>query len=225
MRLRDYSLITLGVTVFFFSLYPTVAKSAILYESTTLGTTGRAPSGSVVGRIDSDRAYYGSIFHIDSGICWEVTAIGGHFCRFYDSSGTLFGAIMKLDSPEVLPSDPPLDFPDVVASTVFVPDYPSSDYRTPLSVTLEAGDYALVFGSDDLGASDGSMVVMNQPGHENLLGEYPIYAYTYQGWNYNYSTGAREARFVVEGTIVPEPATLLLLSLGGLIVRKLKIKK
>lgn len=228
MQLRDGLLIILGITVFFFSLPPTVAKSDILYESTTLGTTGQSVWGNAAGRVNDDpsyRVYYGSIFHIDSGFEWEITDIGGHFCRFQNRTGTLFGAIIKLNSFDPIEPAPPLDFSDVVASTVFVPDYPSSDYRTPLSVTLENGDYALVFGSDDLGASDGGMVVMHQPGHDNPLAEYPIGAYVSGGWHYDYSSSARQHRFVVEGTAVPEPTTLLLLGFGAVMLRRNEFKK
>jgi hypothetical protein len=213
-------LVSVGWTaILLFALWPGAARGDILFESAPMGPTGLDAYGTTCGQTGTtERSYYGRIFHIDSGI-WEVTAVGGHFVRSLDSTGTLFAAIVPLDEGSGFPADPPFDFGDVLASTTFVPDLPSSDYRTPLEVTLGPGDYALVFGAQDLGASDGSMTIMHQPGYENPSAEYPIYAYVdeplVQSWAYNTSSNALTQRVVIEGTVVPEPATVLLLGLGG----------
>lgn len=198
------------------------ARADVLYESATLGPTGQVSSGTGVGRANPFspviRSYYGVLFEVQENQVWQVTAIGGHFCRFSGNQGSLFGAIIELAGEGILPPDPPLVPSDAVVSTTFVPDYPSTDYRTTLSVELQEGYYALVFGSDDLGASGGGMAVMNNIGQAKLVDDYPIYAYIDQGWNYDYSIHPDPRRVVIEGTIIPEPASAVLMIVGSTIL-------
>jgi hypothetical protein len=69
------------------------------------------------------------------------------------------------------------------------------DYRTPLSVVLEPGDYALVFGSDYLGASggDGRMANLIQ---QNLPGSSYFF---WDGSSWHNTNPYEPPRFVVEG--------------------------
>ena len=194
------------------------AQADIIYESATLGQVGLTGGIAVAAGFDDfmNTDYYaGARFHLDYEA--EVTAIGGHFLLDNDNTGNLFGAILPLSGAGAMPSLPPLDSLDVIASTVFVPDdSPSSDYRTSLAVTLQPGDYALIFGSNALGAADGIMRIMAN-GQQRLDDGDLILAETGSGW----SAGQLPARFVIEGTVnVPEPTTILLLSLGGVFLRK-----
>jgi len=100
--------------------------------------------------IDSTH-WIGSRFHIDEEVL--VTEIGGHLLALPE--GTIFGAIVALSSSGAVPEGSPFNEGEVVASTIFNPGWPSSLYRMPVSVILEPGDYALVFGTDALGASGG----------------------------------------------------------------------
>ncbi len=118
----------------------------IIYESATQGATGQTSGYGIDGS-----QFIGSRFYLSEER--EITAIGGHLTEL--AAGNVFGAIISLSSIYDLPTGSPFVGPEVVASTVFDAPYPSTDFRTPLSVTLPAGFYALVFGTDDLGASGG----------------------------------------------------------------------
>ena len=191
-------------------------EAGIIYESAELGSTGlTGGSVSSIGyKSNNSTTYYaGARFHLDYEA--EVTAIGGHFYLDLTSNGNLFGAIISLSGPDVYPSSVPFETLEVMASTVFVPNYPSTDYRTALSVTLDPGDYAVVFGTGELGASGGFMrapITTLNPGNEGDI----------INWNdtIGWSSGSA-ARYAVEGTVfVPEPATILLVGLGGMLLRK-----
>jgi len=209
------SKIVFGLLFFTALVCTDLAQADIIYESATLGqvglTGGIAVAAGYDDYIDTD-CYAGARFHIDYEA--QVTAIGGHFLHGYGNTGSLFGAILPLSGPGMMPSIPPFDFSNVIASTVFVPDRPSSDYRTPLAVTLQPGDYALIFGSNALGAADGIMAIMAD-GQQRLEGGDLILAETGGGW-FAEQTGL-PARFVVEGTVnVPEPASAAMMAIGAL---------
>ncbi len=192
-----------------------LSHATIIYESATLGPTGQSGLGIAAGYYHSSGldAYAGSRFHVNQDEVAQVTAIGGHF--FGGDTGTVFGAIVLLSGPDAFPTTVPFNSSEVIASTVFTPDSPSDDYRIPLSVTLDAGDYALIFGSSTLGASGGNLA-MPVSGQSWLPGGNLIIA----GTNFGWSSFDERARFVVEGVIVPEPSTLLLLALGMVMVKR-----
>ena len=209
------SKIVFGLMFFAALVCTNVAQGEIIYESTTLGQVGLTGGIAVAAGFDDymETDYYaGARFHLDYEA--EVTAIGGHFLLDNDNTGNLFGAILPLSGPGAMPS---LDFLDVIASTIFVPDSPSSDYRTSLAVTLQPGDYALIFGSNALGSADGIMNIIIAADQQRLDGGDLIQAEADGSW----SAEVLPARFVIEGTVnVPEPATLILFGLGGILLRK-----
>ena len=98
----------------------------------------------------NETQFVGARFYVDRQL--NVTKIGGHITQ---TGWNFFGAIVALNSSSDLPDGYPFSVGDVVASTVFNPGYPSSDYRTPLSVTLSPGYYGLVFGTEALGSTNG----------------------------------------------------------------------
>jgi|GEM_PF-792474 len=159
---------------------------SVIHESATLGPTGQVEGWGLV-----TTQFIGSRFYLNREV--EVTAIGGHLVQW--GTGDLFGTIVELESSSDLPDGSPFVAYEVVASTVFDPGYPSSDFRTPLSVTLTPGYYALIFGTDALGSSggEGAMAYVGQsnyPGSSYIL-------WNGVGW-YN-TAPSPPPRFVVEG--------------------------
>jgi hypothetical protein len=192
-------------------LFPPSANGAIIYESATLANEGTDTMTLTSYTLDYTQ-YLASRFHIDDPV--DVTSIGGHLIGDHN---TLFGAILSLDSPSSLPTGDPINMSEVVAYGVFGSSeiYPSKDYRLPLSVVLDPGDYAVVFGSDLFGAfGDGGMIYIGQ---EDLPGASYICWIDSTGWFEPPDSGMR---FVVEGTVIPEPSAVLLLSLGGLLLAR-----
>lgn len=191
---RRIVLLTIGILslVFFGQV-----QGTIIHQSALLGTTGQGGGVSLYSN-----QFLGSRFTI-SGAAVNVESIGGHM---YNFSGSLFGAIVSLSGPNALPSGNPFDL-TTLASTNFTGPFPSADILTPLSVTLSPGDYAVIFGSGQFGAS-GSGAMPNN--NTDLPGA------SYFFWTgYNWQNGGfTKARFVVEGTVIPEPTTFLLFGMG-----------
>ncbi len=181
------------------------ATAATIYESATLGPTGQTGGGYAV---NGDQ-FLGTRFEITEAT--DVTAIGGHLY----GSESLFGAILTLDSMSALPHGSPFDAGEVVATVTFSPGSASSDFRTPLSVTLQPGIYAIVFGSGQFDATGSGGMPFNNS-------DQPAASYINGGEDNWWRGGFSQVRFVVEGDLadatVPEPATLALagLALGAL---------
>ena len=161
------------------------AAADIVHESATMGSY---PQYS--GYIVDSTWFIGSRFYISEET--QITSVGGHITQ--DSAGNLFAAIVKLINSSDLPNGHPFYSSEVVASKVFVPAYPSRDYRTPLSVVLSRGWYALVFGSGQLGASGGE-AWMPYTGQSDLPGASYFLWYD-TDW---YDSASDNMRFVVEG--------------------------
>jgi hypothetical protein len=177
------------------------APAVIIYESATLGTTGVAFGTSI-----SSTQFFGARFSVDQTV--TVTDIGGHIL----ATGDLFGAIVSLSGPTAFPTGSPFDIGEVLGVTVFTPGFPSSDFRTPLSVALTPGDYALVFGSGLFGATGGGSMPTNNvpiPGGSRFVWNGPAWSES--------GIGGFTHRFVVEG-VIPEASSAILFAIGTLVV-------
>jgi hypothetical protein len=187
-----------------FSVRATIATGAIIHESATLAGEG---TETLIGSYVLDYSQQlGSRFHIDAPV--DVTSIGGHMIG---EVGTFYGAIVELDAPGALPVGNPLDPSEVLAYGTFSYSsiFPSTDFRMALSISLDPGDYAVVFGSGVFG-TDG-IGGMPHAGQSDLPGASYITWGDTTGW---YNTTSTGMRFVVEGTVIPEPSTALVLCLG-----------
>ncbi len=159
----------------------------IIHESATMGVPGQTSGWGI------DSVWFmGSRFYVGQDV--QVTAIGGHMLEW--TAGNFFGAIVSLSGPSDLPDGYPFTTGEVVASTVFDPGFPSSDFRTPLSVTLTPGYYALIFGSGRFGSMGGEGALpyadqTNLPGASYILWDGSSW------WN----SASDRARFVVEGVV------------------------
>jgi hypothetical protein len=185
------------------------AHGLIIHESASLGPIGHTSGPSI-----SSVQFIGSRFYLGTTI--KVTHIGGHMGI---TSGDLFGVIVSLSGPNALPSGSPFDASEIVASTKFDPGSPSNDFLTPLSVTLSAGDYALIFGSGQFDAKGQGFMTTN---NYDILGQASYFHGNSSGWT---DGGFINTRFVVTGNSTPEPTTLCLIGFGLLGVLVVVIRR
>jgi hypothetical protein len=180
------------------------------FESATLGPTDFG------GGVNIDANQYLAVrFSLLSDT--NITQVGGHLAE--GSPGGLFVAIVALPSSVGFPAYAPSGIASyALASTVFTGGTPlSSDVSIPLSASLHAGDYALVFGSGAFGAAGyGYMPTNNkESGSPSFInGNYAAADKWVEGSHLG-------LRFVVHGvSAIPEPAThgLLLSGLAALVL-------
>jgi hypothetical protein len=140
----------------------------------------------------------------------NITGIGAQFGGY--PGGSIFGAIIALDPATGLPTAAPGDLASVaLAHTTFAVTPGTQDLLTPLAVTLAAGTYGVVFGTDQFGASGWAGL-----GWENdpAAGASTLFTSFFGGaWQ---SFGEPGIRLVVEGetAAVPEPAAWALMLVG-----------
>jgi len=184
------------------------SKGDVIYESALLGP--RTDSGSLI----NSQQMLGTRFHLDNAV--ELQRIGGAISF---SSGTIFGAIFQLSSPTAFPSGNPFDTAPL-AVTVFDVGYPLDwDIRVPLDATLAPGDYALMFGSGLYGATGWATATTSNidvPGSSCIWWD-GWYAPTSAWFNWDQGFNG-PVRFVVEGTVIPEPGFLAVCAVGAALV-------
>lgn len=203
-------------------LVPFAAQGAVVFASAPLVPLGQSTSLTIASWSE-----LGVRFHIATPT--QVTAVGGSLSTLPPSYphtapdwAELFAAIYPLSSATAFPNGAP-SVAVPVASTVFTPDFPSTDFRTPLSVVLQPGWYGLVFGAGAFGSPSYAVGQMDVNG---FFGEGPFFEWgEFAGvfgsgdfvWDDsgNYPT----ERFVVEGQpVAPEPDTLPALAAGLLLL-------
>jgi len=137
----------------------------------------------------------------------QITGVGGHI---FTSSGTLFAAIVPLAAGQNAPSFLPIDLEtNAIAYTVFDPGLPSRDFIATISLRLDPGNYALIFGSGLFGASgSGGMPSNNTP----LAGSTCFSSLGSGTVDATHVWGSAQddcnRRFVVEGAAVPGGFTI-----------------
>lgn len=197
-------------------------RAEILFESGMLGPTGVTWDDIVAETVGGTNVrsvvFTGVRFELHEPVI--TTQIGGHFLQHPggnpNGDGSFFGAIVALDDENDFPDTGDLSTPDVVGATLLTFPNPSDEVLGDLSLQLDSGWYALVFGSGLFGATAEGVAIRNNP---------DIGDPSYIGWQFGsgwlniteLSTIFVDHRFVLIGRVVPEPAAALMFMCGILI--------
>lgn len=198
------------ISIFF--LASTNVNAATIYES----ATGPFDYTTCCGSFTNTSQFTGAIFSVNSQT--HIESIGAHFLDFLDQGGSIFGAIAGLNSSNY-PSNDGLTLDNVLAYNVFTP-YTGSDYLVPISITLDAGTYAVVFGSGLFGTTGNQALTLLQPGEATSSDGSIIYTNESSSlghWS-TMSDYPNRYRMIVNGTpvvsAVPIPGAIWLLGSG-----------
>ncbi|NOZ38880.1 MAG: hypothetical protein GXP24_01470 [Planctomycetes bacterium] len=177
----------------------------ILFESATLGLNGMSWQNvfdRVVLAVNvTNSSYQGVRFELTQPVV--TTQVGGHFVAPPNSDSVFFAAIVELDNAIDFPDSEDLSTPDVLGTNLLAFPEPSGEVWADLELSLNPGWYALVFGSGLFGASGTGGAIRNSIGIDSP---------DYIGFQSGFGWGARVPgkRFVIKGTIVPEPTSFVL---------------
>jgi hypothetical protein len=172
---------------------------SILLESATLGNTGLDGGASV-----TSVQYIGWRFELAETL--QVEQVGGHMLSLPDKPGDIFAALVRLASIDSFPLGAPFTSEEVVATTLFRPNFPSDEILTPLSAELTPGSYALVFGTNLFGAT-GEAAIHNGFDQDDIpptnIASFIFWSLTGVGqppvWRTNL---ASHMRFLIQGELV-----------------------
>jgi hypothetical protein len=190
------------------------SSASVIYESSALGQVGithdQVNSQAVLASNIATFNFVGVRFHVAQDSI--ATAIGGHFVGGF-ASNSFFGAIARLDDGVDFPDSGDFSTPDVlgIANLTF-PD-PSAEVVGSLSASLKPGWYAAIFGTGLFGATGRGGAVRN--GQDLASPSYIVWQPD-NGW-FEHPSQSGNFHFVVEGTIVPEPAAAAIALLGTLL--------
>ncbi len=190
---------------------PVSASAKLVLETATY--TGVDTGETIV----QDGRFVGAAFTL--GAPEQIASVGAQFGGF--PSGTIFAAIVSLASQTSLPSFLASDIAaNAIADVVFSvpqqgPEGGPIDYNAPLSVSLPAGSYAVVFGSGAFGA-DGFAGL----GEDNNAVGSPNWISTLfdNTWSADSYDGIRITVTAAGAGAAPEPSTwaMLIIGLAGL---------
>jgi hypothetical protein len=209
-------------TIYLIALYASLyghpftctASAEILFQSGTLGPTGITWNdlalGNVPGTNVNSAVYAGVRFQLTQAV--KTTSVGGHFVA--PANGTFFGAIVSLDDANDFPDSGDLSTPDVLGATTIEFPSPSNEVFGNLPLQLDPGWYALVFGSGLFGSTGAGGALRNgmDIGSPTYIAFQPLSGAPWLEISPDFS----HHRFVVTGTIVPEPGTFHLITLAVL---------
>lgn len=191
-----------------------ISNAEVLFESGTLGTTGVSWSDGASRTFPivsvSPHVFTGVRFHLDQPVL--TTSVGGHFVS--PSGGEFLGAIVALDDAMDFPNSGNLSTPDVLGRASLTFPTSSAEVFGNLEVSLQPGWYALVYGSGLFGVSGSG----GAPANNSDIGN-PTYIAFQPGSGVSWidlATFVTDLRFVVEGSVIPEPSTLVLILLTSL---------
>ena len=205
LRFRRFQQISRWLVVFcasFLSLDNAVGGT--IFESATLGPTG-VPFSDVLTQITPGTnvgrgIFQGVRFYVSTSA--ETSRIGGHFVA--PTTGlNLFGAIVRLTDEADFPDSSDLSTADVLGVTSIPIGMFSGESLGNLSVPLDPGWHALVFGGGLFGAGESAAVLRN--GVDVGSPRYITWDTNFGGigWGEQFNE-FRNQRYVIEGQMVPE---------------------
>ena len=180
------------VTIALFLALSWSSYSETIYESATYVNGGLTPGFGV------DWQYLGTAFSLDTKA--RISAVGG---TFWPQLNDIFGAIVPLPGPSSLPTFLSTDIEQNALGAVVFPVTSAiyADVSAPLEITLEPGDYALIFGSLKFGATGGALANV-----DNIDVGSPYRFYSQFGGPF-IETPVSGIRVFIEGTFI-EPVAI-----------------
>jgi hypothetical protein len=194
------------------------ASGGVLYQTATMGVPSSA------GLSITQLQFLGARFTLNSSSV--ISDIIGEIGSFGGGNPEMFMALFQLSGPDTFPSNvvgtPFANAP--LYSTTFNASSPGGDISFPVSLSVQPGTYAVVFGTGLFGAStagtaggympfgvsSGNVV---QPGADLITWYDDTGAQNSSLAKWHNGTNQGE-RFVVQGDTTPEPGSALLIGSG-----------
>ena len=198
---------------------PLLAAMTFTWESSERATTPEKNFALAVGPFQfvAARMTISDIIH--------VTQIGATMFSA-DDEGTFFAAILSLHDVTSLPGGNPLDGSEM-GTTMFTAGSAVDDYFGITDIVLHPGHYAILIGSGEFGTSGLGGLSPNNIDHpwasylrwtEEINPIIPFggpIAYNSGAWA---DVGSGGYRMFLEGTVIPEPSTGILMLFGFIAV-------
>jgi hypothetical protein len=211
MKTRIYSLIALCLLI---NADISDALPSFSWESAAHSIYPQQDMVPVIASIQ----FIGTCLYLEESI--HVQSIGASVFGASDDT-TLFMALISMDSSSSLPSGNPFTEDEVLAHTTLNIGTELNDYWAAMDISLAPGYYGLVIGSGLYGTTGAGAMPNNN--YDHLFSEYfswtsvspynpydPIPLADDGAW---YS-GGDGYRFLMEGDVIPEPSSILLLLTG-----------
>jgi hypothetical protein len=207
------------------------APADVIVETGSLGNTGvsweQTVSQEVPGSNVASFSFVGTRFQIAQPVL--TTHVGGHFVGGYEET-SFFGALVALLGRDDFPDSEDLSTSDVLGVSILNFPHASADTRGELSLRLSPGWYALVFGTHHFGTDGRGAAVRN--GLDIGSPSYIVWQDDPGWFNHSELSGANQPgnlRFIIEGTVIPEPSTGALLAIAMLsthgLIRKRRCRR
>lgn len=177
----------------------------VVYQSASYVNYGQSEPSDYF--IDGGR-YIAAEFTL--GQTTQVSSVGGVF-TINGSGDPAFAAIVAANGSSGAPV-----MSSVLASTTFTPATDGSDQTTPLSVTLAAGSYDLVFGFGKFGSASDNFQSSGLVSGQSTLGTPSLFSSMDSGSTWS-ALSTPDVRMEVSAVPLPAGLPLLLSGLLGLV--------